>query len=226
MAGDLRSVNSARSTCAGAISSKMSIFDPGVRDVSRPGGTHASRSRDHDSGSALRRTRPAAQPGIHVLRGADHRARPRRQRRHLQPGRRRAAQVVRLPRARAHRPVVGEAAARPAQRHLRRELHRLGAAEPVVRGDGGADRRDDELHRERVGDGRHATGGAASRGRCASASSRRRTSRCSARSAALGRTFARDEDQPRQGEGGGPQPSAVAEPVRRRCRASSAATSC
>ena len=73
-----------------------------------------------------------------------------------------------------------------------RELHRLDQAEPVVRGDGGTDRRDDELRRE-LGDG-------GDRRRAAVAArddrSPRPTSTSSARKAALGRTFARDEDQP------------------------------
>ena len=158
----------------------------GSGEAARTGGAHGRRAGNHVAGRAAGLAVAPRQSRLHVLRGADDRARPRRQRRHLQPGRRRAAQVQRLPGAGADRPVVGKAAARHAKRHLGRELHRLGAAEPVVRGDGGDDGATAELHAAAAAAAMRSN----RRNRLA-----RRTSTSSASKPALGRTFARGEDQ-------------------------------
>ena len=123
--------------------------------------------------------------------------------------------------ARAHRPAVGEAAARPAQRHLGRELHRLDEAEPVVRSDGRADRRGDELRRKLCHrfDRRRAAV-AARRGRLGAVLRGLRHEGGTRTDVRQGRRSA----GPRESRGD--QPPAVGEPVRRRSDASSAATSC
>ena len=118
---------------------------------------------------------------------------------------------IELPGARAHRPALGEAAARPAQRHLGRELHRLGAAEPVLRGDGRADGRDDELRRRLCHRFDRRRAAVASCGDRVGAILR------GVRHEGGARTDIRQgRGSARPGESGGDRPPAVAEPVRRR----------
>ena len=168
--------------------------------------------RDDAPGPAVCLQDPEAEPRVHVLRGAHDCARAWRQRRDLQPRRRRAAQVDRIPGARADRPAVGKTAARPAQRHRCGQLPRLDPAEPVVRSHGGADGRDDELHAG-VGDGRQASR-AADRSACAGYVVSAPYFDVFGTQAAIGRTFARDEDQRGKEKVDGHQPSALGEPVR------------
>ncbi len=118
----------------------------------------------------------------------------------------------RLSGARAHRPAMGEATARPAQRHLGRELHRLVPTEPVVRGHGGANGRDDELFAERARRRR----ARANRGPCVPPWYPLPYFDVFGTRPALGRTFAPGRGSARARKGDGDQPSPVAEPVRRR----------